>query len=352
MIFKKKKIKSLIFNNRIVVSPMCQYSSINGSPSKWHYQHLSNLIKSGAGSMVVESTAVSKVGRISNKDLCLFNNTHLKKHKSLIKYLKKINNIPIILQLSHSGRKGSSFIPWIKANTPLPKNKSWKTFAPSPIRRDINWPVPNKLNYKQIKEVVSDFTNSSKLAYKAGYDGVEIHMAHGYLLHQFFSPISNRRRDSYGGSRKKRAKILIDIINEIKKITPQNKIIGARVTGSDHLKKGINENDCIYLINEIEKKGLNYACISSGGIIPITNMKIKRGFRIKIAKKIKKKTKVIIRSSGLIYPKSFMNKIIKDNSLDFIAIGRKFISKNNWLNKDIREKSYGKKVPNQYLRCF
>lgn len=121
MLFKKKKIKNLVFNNRIVVSPMCQYSAYNGSPSKWHYKHLKNLIKSGAGSLVVESTSVSNSGRISKKDLCLFNKEHLNSHKKLIQYLKAINNIPIILQISHSGRKGSAHIPWVKKKHSLIK---------------------------------------------------------------------------------------------------------------------------------------------------------------------------------------------------------------------------------------
>lgn len=351
MIFKKKKIKNIIFNNRIVVSPMCQYSAYKGSPSKWHYKHLGNLIKSGAGSLVVESTSISNSGRISKKDLCLFNKEHLKNHKKLIHYLKKINNIPIILQISHAGRKGSTHIPWIKKNSPLSKKSGWQTYAPSSIEKDKGWPIPKELNKIQISLIIDEFQNTAKLAFKAGYDGVEIHMAHGYLLHQFFSPISNNRNDLYGGSLKNRIKIHLEIIKKINKITQRDKITGVRITGNDHLKDGIKEKDCIYLINKLKKIGLNYACISSGGIIPVTNMVFKKGFRVKMAEKIKNKTNMIIRSSGEIYPINYINKILKEKSLDFIAIGRKFISKPNLLYKNDNTLSY-KKIPKQYLRCF
>ena len=351
MLFKKKKIKNLVFNNRIVVSPMCQYSAYKGSPSKWHYKHLGNLIKSGAGSLVVESTSISNSGRISKKDLCLFNKEHLNSHKKLIHYLKKINNIPIILQISHAGRKGSTHIPWVKKNTPLSNYSGWQTFAPSSIERDKGWPIPKKLNIPQIHSIINEFKNTARLAFKAGYDGVEIHMAHGYLLHQFFSPISNKRNDLYGGTLKNRIKIHLQIIKKINQITPKNKIIGVRVTGKDHLNNGIKEKDCIHLINKLKKIGLNYACISSGGIIPITNMNFKKGFRVKMAERIKKKTNIIIRSSGEIFPISFMNKVLKKKSLDFIAIGRKFISKKNFIYNDDSKPSYGKK-PKQYWGCF
>ena len=236
--------------------------------------------------------------------------------------------------------------------TSLSNKNGWKTFAPSPIKRADNWPTPKELNKTQIKSIVNDFKNSAKLAYKAGYDGVEIHMAHGYLLHQFFSPISNIRNDLFGGSLDNRIKIHLEILKTINKITPKNKIIGARVTGNDHLKNGVKEIDCIYLLKKLHKLGLNYACISSGGIIPITNMIFKKGFRVEMTKKIKKKTKIIIRTSGQIYPKIYINKILNNKSLDFIAVGRKFISENNWLNQNLKKNTFNKKKPKQYLKCF
>ena len=211
---KLSKYKSLC--NKIVVSPMCHYSSINGAPSEWHYKHLSNLIISGASMLIIESTAVSKIGRITTKDLGLFNDFQEKKFKELIKFLKKIKNIPICLQISHSGRKGSCNVPWKNLGKPLKKNY-WKTISSSDLKKDINWPRPKSASNKEIKKIITEFKNSSLRAFRAGFDGVEIHMAHGYLIHQFLSPISNHRNDLYGGSLDNRCRFAIDIVESIKK---------------------------------------------------------------------------------------------------------------------------------------
>jgi len=344
----KIKINGLNFKNRFVVSPMCQYSSRNGCPSDWHYYHLRNLLETGVGSLVVESTSVSSVGRITKKDLCLYNNTHLREHKKLVKYLKKIKNVPILLQISHSGRKGSAEIPFVKKNSPLKRKDGWITYAPSKIKRDKNWPLPAEMNSKQINNLINQFKNTSKLAFKAGYDGVEVHMAHGYLLHQFCSPISNKRIDKYGNN-SQNYELHKNIIKSIKNILPKKKIIGARVTGSDNLPKGIKPKDCIKLLKILKKEGLNYACISSGGIIPKTKMKFYPGFRIKMAKYIKQNSNLLIRTSGLINDYFILKKAIKD--LDFVAVGRKFINDKFFLLKNKKFKKLGN-IPKQYYYCF
>ena len=328
---------------------MCQYSAIKGMPDQWHYRHLSNLVESGAGSLTVESTAVSKQGRITRKDLCIYNQKHMRSHKKLLKYLKNIRNIPIILQLSHSGRKVSAEIPWIKKNTPLKNPFSWKTCAPSKIKRDYKWPFPDEMSNKSIKKTIKDFKNSAKLAFKAGYDGVEIHIAHGYLLHQFFSPLTNKRIDEYGLNDKLKYRIHIEIVKSIKNIS-KDKILGARVTGTDHLLNGSNSKDCIDLVKKLKKHGLDYICVSSGGIIPKTNMKIKNGFRVSLATRIKKECKILTRTSGMINDFKLIDKILRQKKLDFVAVGRKFISDKFFLIKNSKKKK--KHTPHQYTYCF
>lgn len=352
MIFSKLKINKITLPNRVVVSPMCQYSAKDGCPSEWHYRHLSNLIESGAGLLTVESTAVCKEGKISHNDLCLYNLNHLRAHKRLVKKLKTIRNIPIIIQISHSGRKGSAKIPWLKRSKPLlNKNEKWQTYAPSPISLDKKWPAPKVMKKNKIKKVVKKFINSAKLAFEAGYDGIELHIAHGYLLHQFFSPISNKRKDEYGLNAVEKYKIHNEILRSIKKITPNSKIIGARITGSDHLKKGSTITECIDFVNQLKKNGLNYVCISSGGIIPKTHMKITKGFRIKMASTIKKKCKIITRTSGMIDSVHLINTALKKYKLDFVAVGRKFINDRFFLlkNNKIIKKKY---ISKQYTYCI
>mgnify|MGYP001184262145 CR=1 FL=1 len=337
------------FLNKFTVSPMCQYSSLNGCPSEWHYHHLRNLIETGVGSMVVESTAVSKVGRITKKDLCLYNKKHLYSHKKLIKYLKKLRKIPIILQISHSGRKGSAEIPWIKKNKSLNKFHSWKTWAPSSIQRSKKWPKPKEMTKKDIEKVIDQFTHTAKLAFKAGYDGVEIHMAHGYLIHEFCSPVSNKRKDEYG-IKGNNFKFQREVLRSIKKILPKNKIIGARVTGSDHLPQGIKVADCINLIQKLKQDGLDYVCISSGGIIPKTNMKFNKGFRLKMAKKIKEECKIFTRTSGCINDQKTLSLALKKYKLDSLALGRILIRDKYFLLKNKKLKLENELK--QYNYCF
>ena len=286
MILKKFKLKNRYLNNRIIASPMCQYSAINGLPNKWHYMHYTKLISTGVSMLIFESTAINSNGRITHKDLVLSNNKQLNSFKKIVNHLKSLNNIPIGIQLSHSGRKGSAEIPWIKHNTPLRKKK-WITYAPSSIKRDKKWPLPKKLSLKGIKNIKKDFINSAILSKKAGFDCVEVHMAHGYLLHQFLSSVSNKRNDSYGGNLKNRMNLPLQIIKGIKSHC-KGMIIGARITGSDRVKGGIEINESIKLIKELEKLRIDYVCVSSGGIYPITGLKIKKGYNVDLAEKIKK----------------------------------------------------------------
>ena len=300
-ILKKIKLGKITLFNRICISPMCQYSGNNGNPSSWHYNHLGNLMKAGAGLLMIESTAVSKEGMISKKDLSLRNHKNFLEFKKLIKFLKRISKTKIGIQISHSGRKGSALVPWIKSNFPIKdKKQKWKTIAPSAIKRDKHWPVPQEASQKKIKKIINDFIKTSQKANKIGFDCLEIHMSHGYLLHQFFSPISNKRNDEYGGNLKNRCRLLIMIAKEIRKSWPKNKILGARVNGSDWLKNGSKVSDCIYLTKKLREIGFDYVCVTSGGIIPKTNLKYKPGYQVFLAQKIKKETKIITRTAGLI----------------------------------------------------
>tara|TARA_B100000963_G_scaffold360833_2_gene393374 strand:+ start:358 stop:1416 length:1059 start_codon:yes stop_codon:yes gene_type:complete len=352
MIFEKLKINKTNLKNRIVISPMCQYSANNGNPSKWHYKHLSNLSATGASMVMLESTAIEKSGKISDSDLCLYNDTHVKNLSHLIKYLKKRNDIKLGIQISHSGRKGSSHLPWEKFNMPLKGKNSWQTYAPSAIRRDNHWPFPKKLTIAQIKKLIEYFKKSAILANKSGFDCLEIHMAHGYLLHQFFSPISNKRDDNYGGNLENRSRLLIEIASTIRKVWPKNKILGARITGSDHLKKGVKVKDSIYLIKKLKKQGIDYVSVSSGGILPKTNMKKGEAFRAKMTKKIKNETNMITTTSGEITKFTTVENLIKSNTLDFITIARPVIKNPHWILHLAKFSKKNDLIPKQYSRII
>lgn len=349
---KKIKIANIVLENRICIAPMCQYSAKNGNPTKWHYYHLSKLMDAGAGLLLLESTSVSKQGMISKNDLSLCNHNNYKNLKKLYNFLKKRSKTKIGLQISHAGRKGSSTIPWEKPNHPLSKNNGgWRTLAPSAIKRDQGWPEPKKMSQNDINKLIKDFISTAKYAKKIGFDCLEIHMAHGYLLHQFFSPITNIRKDNYGGNIVNRCRLLVDIATEIRKIWPKNKILGARINGYDWLKKGSSIRDCIYLSKKLKKIGFNYVCVTSGGIIPKTNLKTKKGYQVFLAKEIKKNVKIFVKTTGQINDLSYAENILRNKNADLISFGRKFINSPNWLVKELIKKNLID-LPNQYKRCF
>ena len=355
MILKKLQFskKQKPFCNRISVSPMCQYSAVKGIPSDWHYRHLSNLMLSGAGLLMLESTSVSSEGKISKKDLCIETKKQRNEFKNLVSYLKKINDKPIGIQLSHSGRKGSSNIPWIKHNSPLKNNESWITLSSSDIPKDTGWPKPRKLKINEIEKLKIKFHNSIKNSLYANFDLLELHMAHGYLLHQFLSPICNNRNDEYGGNKFNRFRLPLEIAKITRTIWPKNKILGARITATDHLKDGIDINEAIEFCIELEKIGFDYICVSSGGIITKTNMKQKEFFRLNLAKEIKKRTKLKVGITGQADNMMLAEKYIKKKFIDNIFIGRKFLKNPFFLFEDKFLKRIGfENPPAQYLRGY
>ena len=330
---------------------MCQYAAKNGCPTKWYYKHLSSFSNSGAGGIMIESTAVSKIGKITHKDLGIYSKKQIIELKKLIVFLKKINKeMPIGIQISHSGRKGSVNEPWKSNGIFLKKKKSWKTVSASKIKRADGWPIPKEMSKKDIQKLIIDFKKAAIAANYCGIDALEIHMAHGYLLHQFMSPISNKRNDEYGGSIENRCRILIKISKEIRKIWPKEKCLGARITGTDHLKDGLDYKDSIYLTRKLESIGFDYICISSGGILPKTNMKFKMGFRMAISKKIKKHTSLKVRTSGMLNKISLIKKGLRNKNFDFVAIARPFLKNPNWIFEKVKKTEYKKIIPKQYLR--
>ena len=338
----KRKIK-----NRIIISPMCQYSSINGSPSNWHYRHLGNLVISGASSLILESTAVSREGMISKKDLCLETKKQSSDLKKLVSFLKNLNNIPIGIQISHAGKKGSSELPWVKFDTPLNKKNGWQTFSASSIRKDKGWPVPKKLSKKKISNIINDFKKATIKSKNANFDLLEIHMAHGYLLHQFLSPISNIRNDEYGSSKEGRLKFPLEIARIVRKFWPKNKILGARITATDHLKKGLNIKDAIKLCKGLDKIGFDYVCVSSGGIQRKNSRKFKNFFRSNFSKQIKKETNLIVGITGLTSNFKKAEKFIRKKYFDIIFVGRPFLKNPFFLfhDKFIKSKNFEKISP-------
>ena len=353
MIFKSLRINNILLKNRVAVGPMCQYSAIDGKPSKWHFSHLQKLSQLGSGLLILESTFPYQDAKISKNDLVLSNNLEKKKYINLINHIREYSDVPLGFQISHAGRKGSSHVPWYKFNTPLTKKEgAWKTFAPSSIKRDISWPSPIELDSNNINKIKRRMIHSSFLANQAGFDLLELHAAHGYLLHQFFSPITNKRSDQYGGSLIKRSRLILEIAEDLRKIWPKDKILGARVTANDCLKNGISMNDCIYLVKELKNIGFDYVTPCSGGIIPFTNKKIKPNYQVKYCISIKKKINIKVYANGMIRKKNEIENILKNNYADFVTVCKPFINDPYWLYKIANQENVKLNIPSQYSKCF
>ena len=330
MIHRPIKINKLKLNNRLIVSPMCQYSADNGKPSNWHYKHLGSLIDSGASILVLESTAVSREGRITVKDLCLYNNEQKESFKKLIKFLKSIKNIPIFIQLSHSGKKGSSEIPWIKANKPLYKNK-WKTISSSPIKKDKNWPSPKEATKKDIKKIINDFEKSAKLALSAGFDGIEIHMAHGYLIHQFLSPISNKRKDKYGSCFENRIRYPLEIFKAIREEISTDYPVGVRFSATDWVENSSWDlGEATQFAMKLKALGCDFFDVSSGGNSPKQEIISGPSYQTGFASHIKNKVGVPTIAVGQINEPLQAESIISTGQADMIAIGRGMLYNPRW----------------------
>ena len=351
-LFSPIQLRSIAIPNRITISPMCQYSAVEGNANEWHMSHYMQMAISGAGMFVIESTAVSMQGRISYGDLGLYSSSNESHLARVIKFCKKYSETPIACQLSHSGRKGSVNLPWLGGKHLTSDEGGWDTVSASAISRYDGGTVPSELNLNQLNCIRQDFINATQRAIKAGVDILELHIAHGYLLHQFFSPISNQRTDEYGGSFKNRIRFILEVVSDVRNIWPEDKPIGVRITAQDWLDKGSTVEDCIRLVLELKNIGIDYICVSSGGILPVTNLITGPGFHVNFAKKIKKNTGIITNVVGEISDCNMAQEIIKSGSADMIAIGRSYLNDPHWAWRaavQLKEKVF---IPNQYQRGF
>ncbi len=352
MIFSSIKIGSLEVSNRIVVAPMCQYSAINGEMTNWHTQHLMQLGYSAAGLIMVEATAVEKIGRITHNCVGIYDDKctiSLKKNLQLAKSVAP-NNSRFGIQLAHAGRKASTQRPWEGRSYLSKKENPWKTICPSPIPFHESWHVPQEMKLSDIERVKKKFISASLKAVEIGFDLIEIHGTHGYLLHQFLSPISNKRKDKYGGNLENRMRFPLEIFSSIKSVLPNDFPLGMRITGTEWENNGIDQNEATIFAKELEKIGCDYVCVSSGGNTPNPKIPIGPHYQVHLAKKIKKDTKMVVRTVGMITDPIQANNIIINKNADMVAMGRAFLSNPRWVWDAAKVLNHDIEVPPQYAR--
>ena len=337
-LFSSFKIKSKSFRNRIVLSPMCQYKAKDGVISDWHFQHYSRFAFSGLGAAFVEATGVSPEGRIGHGCTGIWSDSHVEGLSKVAKIFNEYNCLSGI-QLAHAGRKASYLRPWDGAS-PITENDkvepAWQTIGPSAIPINNSSPVPKEMTVEDINKVREDFKKAAQRADKAGFDIIEIHGAHGYLLHSFFSPLSNQRNDQYGGSFENRIRFALEIIAEIKSVWPDNKPLFYRLSSIDAPGQGANLEDNIKLAKSLKSVGVDVIDCSSGGITGspvLTKSKIVPGFQVPYSEKIKKEAEISSMAVGAIINADQANEIILNKRADLVAMGRELLADTQWVYK-------------------
>jgi len=337
-LFSSFKIKSKSFRNRIVLSPMCQYKAKDGVISDWHFQHYSRFAFSGLGAAFVEATGVSPEGRIGHGCTGIWSDSHVEGLSKIAKIFNEYNCLSGI-QLAHAGRKASYLRPWDGAS-PITENDkvepAWQTIGPSAIPINNSSPVPKEMTVEDINKVREDFKKAAQRADKAGFDIIEIHGAHGYLLHSFFSPLSNQRNDQYGGSFENRIRFALEIIAEIKSVWPDNKPLFYRLSSIDAPGQGANLEDNIKLAKSLKSVGVDVIDCSSGGITGspvLTKSKIIPGFQVPYSEKIKKDAEISSMAVGAIISADQANEIISNKRADLVAMGRELLADTQWVYK-------------------
>ena len=337
-LFSSFKIKSKSFRNRIVLSPMCQYKAKDGVISDWHFQHYSRFAFSGLGAAFVEATGVSPEGRIGHGCTGIWSDSHVEGLSKVAKIFNEYNCLSGI-QLAHAGRKASYLRPWDGAS-PITENDkvepAWQTIGPSAIPINNSSPVPKEMTVEDINKVREDFKKAAQRADKAGFDIIEIHGAHGYLLHSFFSPLSNQRNDQYGGSFENRIRFALEIIADIKSVWPDNKPLFYRLSSIDAPGQGANLQDNIMLAKSLKSVGVDVIDCSSGGITGspvLTKSKIVPGFQVPYSEKIKKDAEISSMAVGAIISADQANEIISNKRADLVAMGRELLADTQWVYK-------------------
>ncbi|AEF16879.1 NADPH dehydrogenase [Thermoanaerobacterium xylanolyticum LX-11] len=335
MLFTPIKIKDITIKNRIMMSPMCQYSADkDGLANSWHFVHYVSRAVGGVGLIMVEATAVESRGRITDRDLGIWNDQQVEPLKRIVDECKK-HGVTMGIQLAHAGRKSE-----VADETPV---------APSAINWSDDYKLPHELTKEEINAIVEKFKDAAVRALNAGFDAIEIHAAHGYLLHEFLSPLSNKRNDGYGGDITNRVRMLKEVIEAVKKVWPENKPLFVRVSSDDYIEGGIDIDEMIKILSYIKPLGVDVIDASSGGLL---NAKIDLypGYQIKYSEKIKSQLGFKTAAVGLITKAEMAEQILKDGKADLIALGRELLRNPYWPLYAAHDLKEDVEWPKQYER--
>jgi 2,4-dienoyl-CoA reductase-like NADH-dependent reductase (Old Yellow Enzyme family) len=344
-------MRGLTLPNRIVVSPMCQYMSDNGSANDWHLMHLGQFAMGAAGMVITEATHVSAVGRITPRCLGLYSDENEKTIKHVVDFCRKYGVARLGIQLAHAGRKGSTHSPF-EGGKPLGAGEgAWTTVAPSALPFGPGWHVPEALSSSGLADVKQQFVESAKRALRIGFDLIELHGAHGYLLHQFLSPISNQRTDGYGGSLEHRMRFPLEVFEAVRAVWPQDRVLGVRVSATDWIEGGWTPEETVTFAKELKARGCDFIDASSGALDPRQQIPFGPGYNVPFAEKIRKDAGIATMSVGMITRPAQAEDIVASGKADLIAIARAAMDDPRWAWRAARELGGEAAYAPNYVRC-
>jgi len=349
-LFSSYTLRDVTLPNRIVISPMCQYSSTDGLAAPWHMLHLGSLAVSGAGMLCLEATAVEPEGRISPRDLGLYNDATEAALKPVLALIREHSPIAVTLQLGHAGRKASIRAPFEGGHPVALDDGGWSAHAPSALPFKDGERAPLALDDAGLQRVRNAFVDATIRAARLGFDGIELHAAHGYLLHQFLSPLSNHRSDQYGGSLENRLRFPIEIFDAVRASFPDNKPVGIRVSATDWVDGGWDLEQTIALCHVLQARGVDWVDVSSGGLSPAQNIPVGPGYQVPFAEAVKAATGVNTMAVGLITDAHQAEAIVASGKADMVALARGMLFDPRWPWHAAAELGATVTAPPQYWR--
>ena len=351
-LFSPLSLRELTLANRIVVSPMCQYSAKDGNAGDWHLMHLGNLSVSGPGLVMVEATAVEPRGRITYGDLGLYSDDNEAALRRIVSFCRQYGGSRLGLQLAHAGRKGSDHLPWEEHGRPLaPEEGAWTTVGPSAVSYGDAWPRPQALDAAGLEAVIQAFVQATRRAARLDFDLLEMHAAHGYLLHEFLSPLSNTRSDAYGGSRENRMRFPLEVFSAMREAWPASKPLGVRISATDYADGGWDIMDSLAFAQELKDRGCDFIDVSGGGLVPHQRLAVGPGYQVPWAARIRQEVGIPAMTVGMINQPQQAEEIIARGQADLVALARGMLYDPRWTWHAAEELWVDLEYPPQYRRC-
>jgi len=350
-LFTPITLGSLHLDNRIIIAPMCQYSADQGKATDWHTIHLGQLALSGAGLLIIEATAISPVGRISPQDLGLWDDVTEQALAKVVNAIRPYTSMPLGIQLGHAGRKASCQVPWQGGKQISPQQPTgWQTLAPSAIPFESGNAPPAALSLAQITALKAEFVAAAQRADRIGFELFELHAAHGYLLHQFLSPLANQRQDQYGGSLENRLRLVLEVFQEVRAVIPATKVVGVRISATDWVAGGWDEAQSVALARALKELGCDYIHVSSGGLSPQQAIPVGPNYQVSFAETIKQQVGIATIAVGLITEPQQAEEIVASGQADMVALARAMLFNPRWPWHAAQVLGAKVAAPAQYLR--